>query len=127
MKDFRHCYRCKMDFSPRMMEHHLEHNHLILRCQRCAAPLLRMGLTRSPIDRAQFCSSECLAEADRRGLCIGCGAVPNSPFRFGACLECRRHGHYIIPAITAVADQLKAIRRARYLPRPYQRRERLTA
>lgn len=127
MKDFRHCYRCKMDFSPRMMDHHLAHNHLILRCQVCAAPMLRMGVTRSPLARAQFCSSECFGEAERRGLCVGCSAAPNGAFRLGACPACRRYGHYVIPAITAVADQLKAIRRARYLPRPYQRRERLPA
>lgn len=127
MKDWRHCYRCNLDFSPKMMDHHLEYNHLICRCQLCSAPMLRMGLSRSPVDRAQFCSSECMATAEQLRLCIGCCAIPNAKFMHGACADCRQYGHYVIPAITAVADQLKAIRRARYLPRPYQRRERLPA
>ena len=127
MKDSKHCFGCRIDLSPHMMRYHLENDHMIVPCQFCTGPLLRMGLSRSPLDRAQFCSSACMNEAEERGLCIGCSIPPDTTFRHGACARCRRYGHYRIPAITEVTDQLRAIRRARLLPLPYQRRERRPA
>jgi hypothetical protein len=122
MKTLEHCLPCNLDFSPRMLRFHLEGKHLILRCQVCRRLIWRLGLARTKLLRAQFCSPECLAEAERRKLCLGCSRAPDATFRHDACKRCRGRGYGVIREIVTVNEELRAIRRARVLPLPYQRR-----
>lgn len=123
----KHCFRCALDFTPRMMAFHLSHGHLILHCQLCRTPLERLGVYRDNHLRGQFCSSPCKEEAERRGLCYACSKEPDDTFKRGACVRCRRERFNVSRQIKAVNGTLGAIHRAGYLPPVYHRIDRETA
>lgn len=127
LKGSEYCFRCALDFTPRMMAFHLSHGHLILHCQLCRTPLERLGIYRDNHLRGQFCSSSCKAEAERRGLCTACSKEPDDTFKRGACLRCRRERFNVLRQIKAVNGTLGAIHRAGYLPPAYHRTDRETA
>jgi hypothetical protein len=127
LKGSKYCFRCALDFSPRMMAFHLSHAHLILHCQLCRTPLERLGISRASKIRGQFCSSSCKEEAEIRGLCIACSKEPDGTFKHGACLRCRRAYFNVSRQILEVNGVLGAICRAEVLPAVYQRCDRGTA
>lgn len=127
LKGSKYCFRCALDFTPRMMAFHLSHGHLILHCQLCRIPLDRLGIYRDNHLRGQFCSYSCKAEAERRGLCYACSKEPDDTFKRGACLRCRRERFNVSRQIRAVNGTLGAIHRASFLPAVYERCDRETA
>lgn len=122
----KHCFRCSLDFTPRMMAFHLSHGHLTLHCQLCRMPLERLGIYRDNLLRGQFCSSSCKEEAACRGLCYACSKEPDDTFKRGACVRCRRSRFNVSRQINAVNGTLAAIHRAAYLPAAYERCDRET-
>jgi hypothetical protein len=127
IKASEYCFRCALDFTPRMMAFHLAHGHLILHCQLCRTPLERLGISRASKIRGQFCSSSCKEEAELRGLCIACSKEPDGTFKLGACIRCRRAYFNVSRQIRAVNGTLGAIHRATILPGVYHRCDQETA
>jgi hypothetical protein len=127
IKASEYCFRCALDFTPRMRAFHLSHGHLILTCQLCRTPLEHLGISRDNLLQGQFCSSSCKAEAERRGLCTACSKEPDGTFKRGACVRCRRERWSVRRQIRTVNGTLGAIRRAAFLPGVYHRCDRETA
>lgn len=118
-----HCAPCGLEFTPRMMAFHTSWGHLVLKCQLCQSPVLRLGLRRNCDARAQYCSAFCLAKAESRGLCRVCSKDPDNSFRQRVCRTCRHLSRSTVLEIREVNGALSAIERARFLPRHYERRD----
>jgi hypothetical protein len=118
----KHCSRCRVDFHPAMFQYHLDHGHVILTCQVCGSPIRRLGIARDRRVKGQFCSEACKRDAGTRGLCLSCSKSPPGTFKEGVCQPCRSRAGLLKREVDGVLDSLRAIRRAEFLPRPYQRR-----
>lgn len=121
MNDLQRCYRCRLDLSPEMLYVHRALGHRLLQCQVCRIPLIRPGVSRRVTTPNQFCSPSCMLEAERRGLCTACSREPDASFVRGRCLDCRSARSKVIREVRGVTEAIAAMRRARYVPRPYRR------
>lgn len=119
-----HCSQCRISLSQRMMAFHIAHSHLVLRCQLCASLVQRLGISRDPAIRGQYCSLSCKEQAEERALCVACSREPDGTFKNATCLRCRRSFVSVRDQLGQVAGVLSAIDRAQVLPLAYQRLKR---